>query len=340
MVDVFISYSRTNRDAVVRLAEAVKAEGYSLWWDEELPPHLSYGDVITEKIGSAKAAIVVWSKAAGGSEWVRAEADVARNQKKLIQVSVDEAMPPLPFNQIQFASIADWQGEPDHPGWRKVKASLKALCGERDPAHAVASAPLPPPPPPTPSPRADPPLPAPPAATGGRGMGPIVVLLALLVVVIGTGVFLLWSRGGGEPREVAKQDASVPAPASPGSEAPAPTARTAPAAPRAVVPNSGEDEAVEEIAAGIEEESPILGEVAPNSHRQLLERESLPNLSRLELAVARNEIYARHGYEFRNPILRRHFSQFGWYRPRPGPVRLNAVERANVQMIEEEERAR
>ena len=34
-----------------RIADAVACEGYSVWWDEDLPPHLSYGDVITEKIG-------------------------------------------------------------------------------------------------------------------------------------------------------------------------------------------------------------------------------------------------------------------------------------------------
>jgi len=131
MVDVFISYSRTDLAAVTRLARAVEAEGYDVWWDADLPPHLSYGDVITDKIGMAKAAIVVWSKDSAASQWVRAEADMARNQKKLIQVAIDSVMPPLPFNQIQYAELGDWKGEPDHPGWRKVKVSLTELCGKK-----------------------------------------------------------------------------------------------------------------------------------------------------------------------------------------------------------------
>src|SRR5687767_610511 len=129
MVDVFVSYSRSDLAAVTRLAEAVEAEGYEVWWDADLPPHLSYGDVITAKIGMAKAAIVVWSQTSAASEWVRAEADMARNQKKLVQTALDNVMPPLPFNQIQYAEIGDWRGEPDHPGWRKVKVSLAELCG-------------------------------------------------------------------------------------------------------------------------------------------------------------------------------------------------------------------
>lgn len=140
MVDLFISYARTNRAEAQRLAEAVAALGYAVWWDEELPAHLSYGEVITEKIGEAKATLVVWSRESAASEWVRAEADMARNQKKLIQAAIDDSMPPLPFNQIQYAALGDWAGEAEHPGWRKVRASLAALCG---PAPAEASGPEP-----------------------------------------------------------------------------------------------------------------------------------------------------------------------------------------------------
>ncbi|HEX8525968.1 TIR domain-containing protein [Allosphingosinicella sp.] len=201
MVDVFISYSRANQDEVARLARAVEAEGYSIWWDAELPPHRSYGEVITEQIAGARAAIVVWSPTAAQSEWVRAEADLARNQKKLIQTSLDGAMPPMPFNQIQFASIGDWKGEPDHPGWRKVKLSLAELCGQRGEGAGapVAFAPAP--------------QPQPAPARGGRGaltMG----LLVLLLLVAGGLAFLL-TRGSDRPVAVAERPAkeAVPAPA-------------------------------------------------------------------------------------------------------------------------------
>ena len=141
MVDVFISYSRDNKARVADIAAAVTAAGYAVWWDAELPPHRSYGDVITEKIGSAKAAIVVWSHASAQSEWVRAEADVARNQKKLVQTAIDDVMPPLQFNQIQFADLGDWRGEADHRGWRKVLMSLEELCGRAADPAPVASPP-------------------------------------------------------------------------------------------------------------------------------------------------------------------------------------------------------
>jgi hypothetical protein len=152
MVDVFISYSRDNKARVADIAAAVAAAGYDVWWDAELPPHRSYGDVIAEKIGGAKAAIVVWSHKSAQSEWVRAEADVARNQKKLVQTAIDDVMPPMPFNQIQFADLSDWNGDPGHSGWRKVLMSLEELCG-REAVVPISpgkpASPLPAPPAPT-----------------------------------------------------------------------------------------------------------------------------------------------------------------------------------------------
>lgn len=197
MVDVFISYSRDNKARVAQIAQAVSAAGYAVWWDAELPPHRSYGEVITEKIGSAKAAIVVWSHQSAQSEWVRAEADVARNQKKLVQTAIDDVMPPLPFNQIQFAELADWNGEPDHRGWRKVLMSLEELCGRE--AAPAAAAPVSPPPP-------EPPKPAPnnwSAQPGARK--PSFLPCALLGVAVIAVALLAWKL---------LQPPPVPAPAS------------------------------------------------------------------------------------------------------------------------------
>ncbi|HTU12563.1 MAG TPA: TIR domain-containing protein [Allosphingosinicella sp.] len=224
MSDVFISYSRDNQEVVRRLAEAVKALGYDVWWDDQLPPHLAYGDVISQKVGGAKAAIVVWSANAAASEWVRAEADMARNQKKLIQTTIDAAEPPLPFNQLHYVSLADWTGEADHPGWAKVRESLTALAGTAPaapaptvpPAAPLATAaavpppplppepapplppppvpvappepaPLPPPPPqpvPAPPPPPPPPTPTQPPRRSGGGNKLLIILIVLSVLVI------------------------------------------------------------------------------------------------------------------------------------------------------------
>lgn len=53
------------------------------------------------------------------------------------------------------------------------------------------------------------------------------------------------------------------------------------------------------------------------------------------LYLARNEIFARHGYDFGSAFLREYFGSLSWYRPRPGfkNPKLSAIENANVSTI-------
>ena len=134
MADVFISYARPDEGRAERVAEALRAAGYRVWRDDELPAHRAYADVIEERLKGAKAVVVLWSAEAVKSQWVRAEADAARAAGTLVQASLDGAVPPMPFNQIQCADLKDWDGKNGAPGWRKLTASVTALAGdgERD----------------------------------------------------------------------------------------------------------------------------------------------------------------------------------------------------------------
>lgn len=399
MVDVFISYSRTNQAKVRQLAEAVKALGYQVWWDDELPPHKSYGDVITEKIGMARAAIVVWSDSAVQSEWVRAEADVARNQKKLIQTALDAVMPPMPFNQIQFADIGDWNGEADHSGWRKVKASLADLCGppgspppERT-AYPMPQVPPPPPPEPAPEPVAAH------AAPSGGGMNTMLIG-ALCVIGVGALVamaFLIWGMEQdtkdqikmAKALEAVEEDdaedhkfrlaavtddpdgvTNVRAEANSASrivdkvvEGEVFTTyeqqgnwwriRTAddtigymyrpmirlirdglPDASKSDAPDNSGDAMLENLMLA----SPRV--FIPDSDSRHITKMELDALDPVSLRLARNEIYARKGYRFRDERLRAWFRQFDWYRPTADKVTLNEIEAANVALIAAEEQRR
>jgi hypothetical protein len=319
MVDVFISYSRTDLAAVTRLAQAVEAEGYQVWWDADLPPHLSYGDVITAKIGMAKAAIVVWSQESAASEWVRAEADMARNQKKLVQTALGNVMPPLPFNQIQFAEIGDWQGEADHPGWRKVKASLAELCGDgastdQRPERKV------------PVRESVVTQPPPPAATrwplyAGLGVAAIALLVAGWSLVREAYVE---GELAAEERLIESMEEAAPAAADPsGPGEPEEPAQVA-LQPVPVEPPM----ALSEPSIASTE-----GMVFPDSGQRLLRPAEIADLGPATLAIARNEIFARKGRRFARADLRDYFSQFDWYRPVASEVTLNRIEQQNVALL-------
>jgi adenylate cyclase len=125
--DVFISYARPSEEEAHRIAELLRQDGFSVWRDDELPAHRAYSDVIEERLKSAKAVVVLWCAESAKSHWVRAEADTAREAGTLAQASLDGAVPPMPFNQIQCADLKGWKGDTSLPGWRKLEASVAAL---------------------------------------------------------------------------------------------------------------------------------------------------------------------------------------------------------------------
>ena len=88
MADIFVSYGRSTEAQAKQVADALRAAGYTVWRDDELPAHRAYSDVIEERLRSAKAVIVLWSVEAARSQWVRAEADIAREAGTLVQVIV------------------------------------------------------------------------------------------------------------------------------------------------------------------------------------------------------------------------------------------------------------
>jgi TolB-like protein len=141
MADVFISYARSTATQAQAVAQALRAQGYGVWLDDAIPAHRAYADVIEEELKAAAAVVVVWSAEAVKSQWVQSEADHAREAGKLVQLSIDGAMLPMPFDRIQCADLAGWTGDLDAPGWRRVIGSIATLAGGAK-ATALAAAPV------------------------------------------------------------------------------------------------------------------------------------------------------------------------------------------------------
>ena len=136
MSDIFISYARPTAAQAQAVADGLRALGYGVWRDDELPAHRAYGEVIEERLRSAKAVVVIWSAEAAKSQWVFSEANRAREDGKLVQLTVDDARLPMPFDTIQCANLAGWSGDLAAPGWRKVVDSVGALVASAGAASA------------------------------------------------------------------------------------------------------------------------------------------------------------------------------------------------------------
>jgi len=127
--DIFISYARSTAAQADRLAAALRAHGYTVWSDSALPAHRPYGDVIEEELAAARAVVVLWSEEAVRSQWVRAEANRAREDGKLVQLGVDGVRLPLPFDQIQCVDMRGGFEDANSPGWQALLASVAELVG-------------------------------------------------------------------------------------------------------------------------------------------------------------------------------------------------------------------
>ena len=140
MADVFLSYARPSLNDAMRIADCLRSAGYSVWYDESLPAHRAYTDVIAEQLDAASSVLVLWSKEAAASQWVRSEANRARETGRLVQLRLDGARLPMPFDQIQCADLSHWGGDCKTPGWRTVSDSIAALTGEPRPVEAAPQA--------------------------------------------------------------------------------------------------------------------------------------------------------------------------------------------------------
>lgn len=135
-MDVFLSYARANAKTAKQVATALREEGYSVWFDEHLPAHRAYSEVIEEQLDAAGAVIVLWSDEAVRSQWVRSEANRARETGRLVQVRLDDARLPMPFDQIQCADLRKWRGDAQAPAWQGLITSVAALVTNGGAAEA------------------------------------------------------------------------------------------------------------------------------------------------------------------------------------------------------------
>ena len=96
------------------------------------------------------------------------------------------------------------------------------------------------------------------------------------------------------------------------------------------------------------EEDEVMGEegiIFPNSSDELIDESDISILSDEELRYAINELYAKHGYIFKDDQLKAYYEKYEWYDPSVKPddfsVDLfNDVEKENIEAMQKERDSR
>jgi hypothetical protein len=129
MSDIFISYKREEQLQARRLAEALRQEGWSVWWDPNLRAGQHFDDVIEKALKEAKCVIVMWSGQSVQSQYVRDEARYAMENKKLIPVRIENVNLPFRFSGLQTLSLQDWDGSREFTEFRRLVDDIYTIVG-------------------------------------------------------------------------------------------------------------------------------------------------------------------------------------------------------------------
>jgi hypothetical protein len=131
MSKIFISYASEDRPRAKIIAEALEHQGYSVWWDVDIPPGKTFDNTIKVELDSAKCIIVLWSWKSVLSDWVKEESSEGVKRKILIPVLIDDVEIPLGFKRIQAARLIDWSGTLPNPEFDILLKSVKELVGQK-----------------------------------------------------------------------------------------------------------------------------------------------------------------------------------------------------------------
>lgn len=137
MADVFVSYASEDRDRAAKLAGAVSALGWSVWWDRRIITGQAFDQAIEHELETAKSVVVLWSKHSIASEWVKNEAAVASERGVLVPAIIDTVKLPLEFRRKQTADLTDWKGEPSHSGFQALCEGVATTIGGAPPDQPI-----------------------------------------------------------------------------------------------------------------------------------------------------------------------------------------------------------
>ena len=110
MSDIFISYKREEQPEAKKIANALEREGWSVWWDPKLRAGDDFDKIIEAVLNESRCVIVLWSEKSLASDYVRAEASEAMEQKKFVPVAIENVNLPFRFKRFHTPKLLNWDG--------------------------------------------------------------------------------------------------------------------------------------------------------------------------------------------------------------------------------------
>ena len=296
MANVFLSYAREDGAKAARIAHALTEQGWKVWWDRTIPPGRTFDDVIEDALDDAGCVVVLWSKAAIASHWVRAEAAEGMRRGILVPAYLEDVKLPLEFRRIQAANLTSWSGSSDDSKFEQFLQSVSMLMQPTTIGPVGTKIRQE-----TPEPSFDtfertPPLfQAPPAESPRRHLATWEIAIAIVAAAI---VGLAAWRMTSSPRadvvdSTQKRNEEVPAAPTAESSSPVAPADAHPSAAERVTPATPVD--LNEAAAppSVAKPEPVRPPAKPKVETRVPQNSEVPALTGLAVDVARDRITRR-----------------------------------------------
>jgi hypothetical protein len=132
MTDVFFSYSSKDRERVRFIRDALVAEGFDVFWDQEVPPGRNWDEWIRQHLEAARCTIVFWSENSVRSGNVVHEATIAKDALRLIPVLLDPiGTEQFPMGHYTTMGVTLFEGADNAGNIRRLIEEVEAKATRR-----------------------------------------------------------------------------------------------------------------------------------------------------------------------------------------------------------------
>jgi TPR repeat protein len=130
MADVFFSYKREDRHRVKLFWHELQKLGFEVAWDQEILTGEAWERWILDQLVASKVVLVFWSHESILSQFVKKEARLAYDAKKLLPVYIDrltviEKAGLMGFDGLQYAELYNWKGNIEDPAWQSLVTAIE-----------------------------------------------------------------------------------------------------------------------------------------------------------------------------------------------------------------------
>ena len=131
MADIFLAHSRANAKKAAQFMAAFEKEGFSVFIDTNTPTGERWREHIERQLEVCLVVVVLWSKTAVKSDYVKEEADVAKGSNKLFPVMITKCDLPYGFRGHQTLNLTSWRGDTNAPRWKRLIADMQRRMSSR-----------------------------------------------------------------------------------------------------------------------------------------------------------------------------------------------------------------